>query len=74
MKSTEGHGHDPHDTLNKNPFVAQKMNHKQTTLLFYASLCVMHKAISNLVARYDIDEKMKMCTSWPILSWTVHSV
>lgn len=59
MKSTEGRGHDPHDTLNKNPFVAQKMNHKQTTLLFYASLCVMHKAISNLIARYNIDKSCK---------------
>lgn len=59
MKSTEGHGHDPHYTLNQNPFAAQKMNHKQTTLLFCASLCVIHKAISNLTARYDMDKSCK---------------
>lgn len=78
MKSTEAHGHDLHDTLNQNPFVAQKINYKQTTLLFCASLCVMHKAISNLTARYNKSwtnlAKMKICTSWPILSWTVHRV
>lgn len=59
MKSTEAHGHDPYDTLNQNPFVAQKINHKQTTLLICASLCVMHKAISNLTARYNIDKSCK---------------
>lgn len=59
MKSAEGHGREPHDTLNQNPFVAQKMNHKQTTLLFCASFRVMHKATSNLTARYNMDKSCK---------------
>lgn len=36
MKSTEAYGHDPHDTSNQNPFVAQKINHKQN---YPADLC-----------------------------------
>lgn len=66
MEATGGHGRDPHDTSNQNPFVTPKMNLKQTTLSVMCFSLHDYRCTKQSVTllQYKTNlAKMKICTS-----------